>query len=53
MQIVFETHSLSEDNENGIASGWNHSRLSARGRVLAAELGRRRCKDGIQVVFFI
>ena len=50
-QIVFETHSLSEDNGLGVASGWNHSRLSERGRGLAQELGQRRRNDGIQVVF--
>ena len=50
-QIVFETHSWSEDNEAGVASGWRHSRLSARGRNLAAELGERRRNDGIVAVF--
>jgi 2,3-bisphosphoglycerate-dependent phosphoglycerate mutase len=49
--IAFETHSLSEDNERGIASGWNQSRLSGRGRALAAELGDRRRDDGIDAVF--
>jgi 2,3-bisphosphoglycerate-dependent phosphoglycerate mutase len=49
--IVFETHSLSEDNELGVASGWSHSRLSERGRQLARELGERRREDGISVVF--
>ena len=51
IDIVFETHSISEDNEAGRASGWNHSRLSARGRLLAAELGERRRDDGLAVVF--
>ena len=51
IQIIFETHSWSEDNEAGRASGWRHSRLSAKGRVLAAELGERRRNDGIQAVF--
>jgi 2,3-bisphosphoglycerate-dependent phosphoglycerate mutase len=51
IQVVFETHSISEDNERGAASGWNHSRLSARGRELAAELGRRRGDDGLAAVF--
>lgn len=39
--VVFETHSLSEDNEHGIATGWLDGRLSERGRVLAGELGER------------
>ena len=51
IQIVFETHSWSEDNEKGVASGWHHSRLSERGRGLARELGERRQSDRIQAVF--
>lgn len=51
IQIIFETHSISEDNERGIASGWNHSRLSERGKVLARELGTRRRDDNIDAVF--
>jgi alpha-ribazole phosphatase/probable phosphoglycerate mutase len=51
IQIVFETHSPTEDNERGIATGWHHGRLSEKGRVLAGELGERRRNDGIQVVF--
>jgi 2,3-bisphosphoglycerate-dependent phosphoglycerate mutase len=51
IQLVFETHSISEDNERGIATGWLDGRLSERGRALAAELGRRRRDDGIQAVF--
>ena len=50
-EVVFETHSLSEDNEAGIASGWSHSRLSVRGRELARQLGERRRSDGIAAVF--
>jgi len=49
--VVFETHSLSEDNELGVASGWSHSRLSPRGRALARELGERRRGDGLSAVF--
>lgn len=51
IQIVFETHSFSEDNEKGLATGWRDGRLTERGRGLARELGRRRIKDGIQAVF--
>jgi 2,3-bisphosphoglycerate-dependent phosphoglycerate mutase len=50
-QIVFETHSWSEDNDHGIASGWRDSRLSERRRVQAGELGARRRGDRIQAVF--
>lgn len=49
--IVFETHSTSEDNEAGIASGWRHSRLSVAGRDQARQLGDRRRSDGIAVIF--
>lgn len=51
IQVVFETHSISEDNERGVASGWSHSMLSPRGRELARELGQRRRHDGIDAVF--
>lgn len=51
VEVVFETHSTSEDNERGVASGWNHSRLSTLGREQAAELGARRRDDGIAAVF--
>jgi alpha-ribazole phosphatase/probable phosphoglycerate mutase len=51
VEIVFETHSLSVDNERGIATGWLDGRLSKRGRRYAAELGDRRRDDGIAVVF--
>jgi alpha-ribazole phosphatase/probable phosphoglycerate mutase len=40
-ELIFETHAISEDNEHGIASGWNATELSERGRHLAAELGQR------------
>ncbi|MCA2213312.1 histidine phosphatase family protein [Jidongwangia harbinensis] len=49
--VVFETHSWSEDNDRGIATGWLPGRLSERGRTLAAQLGRRRRHDGIAAVF--
>jgi 2,3-bisphosphoglycerate-dependent phosphoglycerate mutase len=51
VEIVFETHSTTEDNEHGIATGWLPGRLSALGRSQAAELGRRRGTDGISAVF--
>jgi len=49
--IVFETHSWSEDNDRGIATGWLPGRLSTRGRTLAAELGERRRNNNIASVF--
>ena len=49
--IVCETHSTTEDNENGIATGWLPGRLSELGRKQAADLGKRRRADGITAVF--
>jgi len=51
IDIVFETHSISEDNERGIATGWLPGRLSARGRALARDLGERHRNDGTAAVF--
>ena len=50
VDIVYETHSVSEDNERGIATGWLDGRLSARGRELSLELGQRRGDDHLAVV---
>lgn len=50
VEIIYETHSLTEDNAVGIATGWLPGRLSARGRILAGELGARRRDDGIAAV---
>lgn len=50
VEIVFETHATSEDNERGLASGWSDCALSSKGRVQAWELGLRRRSDGISVV---
>jgi broad specificity phosphatase PhoE len=49
--IIYETHSITTDNEAGIATGWLPGRLSAEGRRLARELGRRRRDDNLAVVF--
>jgi broad specificity phosphatase PhoE len=48
--VVFETHSTSEHNEAGIATGGLGGALSAVGRAQAAELGERRRNDGIELV---
>jgi 2,3-bisphosphoglycerate-dependent phosphoglycerate mutase len=50
VQVVFETHSTSVDNERGIATGWLGGELSAAGREQARVLGERRRTDGIDVV---
>ena len=49
--IVFETHSTTEDNEAGRATGWLPGLLSATGREQARELGRRRASAGFAAVF--
>ena len=51
VEIVFETHSITVDNERGIATGWLPGELSEAGRRLARELGERRRADGISVVY--
>jgi len=51
VEIIFETHSTSVDNENGIASGWRDIPLSATGREQAKELGERRRHERIDAVF--
>jgi broad specificity phosphatase PhoE len=51
IELVFETHSLSTDNERGIATGWLDGELSERGRELARELGARRRADRLAAVF--
>jgi 2,3-bisphosphoglycerate-dependent phosphoglycerate mutase len=51
IEVVFEVHQLSEDNERGIATGWLHGKLSARGRASAREMGDRRRSDGLHAVF--
>ena len=51
VDIIFETHSTTTDNEAGVATGWLDGQLSEQGRRLATALGRRRRNDGIAVVF--
>jgi broad specificity phosphatase PhoE len=51
IELVYETHSTSTDNEAGIATGWLPGELSSRGREQARALGERRRDDGLAVVF--
>lgn len=51
IELVFETHSMTEDNEQGRATGWLPGRLSRRGQMQARQLGQRRTSDGITAVF--
>lgn len=51
VELTYETHSTTEDNEAGIATGWLPGRLSAQRRAQAVELGQRRRDGGYAVVF--
>ena len=51
IELVYETHSTTQDNEAGRATGWLPGRLSERGRREARELGQRRAADRIAAVF--
>ena len=50
VQLVYETHSTSVDNEVGRATGWLGGTLSDTGREQARLLGERRRNDGIDLV---
>src|SRR4029079_4131207 len=50
VQLVYETHSTSVDNEVGRATGWLGGTLSEAGREQARRLGARRRHDGIDLV---
>jgi broad specificity phosphatase PhoE len=51
LELVYETHSVTTDNEAEIATGWLPGRLSERGREQARLLGERRRDDGLAAVF--
>jgi broad specificity phosphatase PhoE len=51
VEIIFEYHSTSTDNEAGVASGWRDPPLSDRGRAQAKELGERWRGEQIDAVF--
>lgn len=51
IQLVYETHATTLDNEQGRATGWLPGKLSQRGREQARQLGSRRAADGITAVF--
>jgi broad specificity phosphatase PhoE len=42
LELVYETHSVTTDNETGHATGWLPGELTEEGRELAVELGARR-----------
>jgi broad specificity phosphatase PhoE len=51
VELVYETHSTTLDNERGFATGWLPGELSERGRENARELGERRRDDGLAAVY--
>ena len=51
VEIIFETHATSVDNEAGLASGWGDPPLSDLGRRQARELGKRHRTNRLDAVF--
>ena len=51
LELVYETHSTTVDNEERRATGWFPGELSAVGREQARALGARRRNDGLDAVF--
>jgi broad specificity phosphatase PhoE len=51
VEIVFETHAWSVDNERGVATGWLPGELSEDGKRQAKELGARRRHNQIAAVY--
>ena len=51
VDIIYETHSITTDNEAGISTGWLPGYLSAQGRREARELGERWHDQGIAAVY--
>ncbi len=51
VELIYETHAITDDNEAGIATGWLPGKLSAAGLQSAEQLGRRRRKDRLAAVF--
>ena len=51
LELVYETHSITVDNEEGRATGWLPGVLSEAGQEQAGALGARRRDDGLAAVF--
>jgi broad specificity phosphatase PhoE len=51
VEILYETHALTTDNEAGIATGWLPGELSPKGREFAKRLGERHRTGDIAAVF--
>lgn len=51
VELVYETHATTTDNERAIATGWLPGQLSEEGVRNAIALGARRRNDGISLVY--
>jgi broad specificity phosphatase PhoE len=51
VSIIYETHSITVDNERGTATGWLPGELSTAGIEAAKELGARRDVSQLDAVF--
>ena len=51
LEVIFETHSITLDNERGIATGWNDGALSEAGKQAASKLGLRHRAQPPSAVF--
>lgn len=51
VEIVFEAHSTSLDNDNHLSSGWNDVDLSPLGIEQAKDLGERRKDEKFDAIF--
>jgi broad specificity phosphatase PhoE len=51
VELIYETHATSTDNEAGISTGWLPGSLSPTGQRQARELGERRRDGGLAAVF--
>ena len=51
IELVYESHSTTVDNEERRATGWLPGVLSEAGREQAQALGARRRDDGLDAVF--
>lgn len=50
VEVVFETHSTTEDDEAGIATGWSPGPALGGGPGAGPGLGERRRDDGLSVL---
>lgn len=51
VEIIFESHSTSLDNENHLSSGWNDIELSELGNRQSVELGERYKNENFDAIF--